>query len=357
LTYVHWVEPPIPAVKRLGYAPALDGLRGVAIALVMLHHADVLPGGYIGVDVFFVLSGFLITTLLLEERAAQGRISLRGFYRRRARRILPALITLLLGYLVVVALAGGSGIRAVALGGFFTGNAVQAFANPNPLAQNGLGLAHLWSLAEEEQFYLLWPVVLILLARTRRLIPALATILAVALVWRGVLAAEGASFYRIYYGPDTHADGLLAGALLAALRWRGSLRPRADPDPVIRLGLRGIDDRTSLRRRLAVHLAVPAPRLRRDDRRGSDRHEDGGAALGPTTRCAGQDQLQPVSLALAGHGRDRVSLPRTARGVCAFAFFAPGVRLLPVRRATVQAGAVAIAPGSALGRLEHAADA
>jgi peptidoglycan/LPS O-acetylase OafA/YrhL len=236
LTYVHWVEPPIPAVKRLGYAPALDGLRGVAIALVMLHHADVLPGGYIGVDVFFVLSGFLITTLLLEEWAAQGRISLRGFYRRRARRILPALITLLLGYLVVVALAGGSGIRAVALGGFFTGNAVQAFANPNPLAQNGLGLAHLWSLAEEEQFYLLWPVVLILLARTRRLIPALATILAVALVWRGVLAAEGASFYRIYYGPDTHADGLLAGALLAALRWRGSLRV-PEPIPILSFAL------------------------------------------------------------------------------------------------------------------------
>jgi peptidoglycan/LPS O-acetylase OafA/YrhL len=65
LPYVHWVEPPIPPVKRLGYAPALDGLRGVAIALVMLHHADFLPGGYIGVDVFFVLSGFLITSLLL----------------------------------------------------------------------------------------------------------------------------------------------------------------------------------------------------------------------------------------------------------------------------------------------------
>jgi peptidoglycan/LPS O-acetylase OafA/YrhL len=215
--------------RKLGYVPALDGLRGVAVTLVVLHHADVLPGGYIGVDVFFVLSGFLITSLLLEEHDARGRISLIGFYARRARRILPALLALLLAYLAVVGLAGGSGVRAVAFAGFFTGNAVQAFVVPNPLSHAGLGLAHLWSLAEEEQFYLLWPVALVVLARTRRLIPALALVLAAVMVWKGVLAADGARFDRIYYGPDTHADGLLAGALLAAFRWRKPLRV---PEPI-----------------------------------------------------------------------------------------------------------------------------
>jgi peptidoglycan/LPS O-acetylase OafA/YrhL len=225
-----------PPSRRLGYLPALDGLRGVAIALVMLHHADFLAGGYIGVDVFFVLSGFLITSLLLEELELRGRISLVGFYTRRARRILPALVGVLLGYVVVVAFAGGAGLRAVALGGFFTGNVVQAFVVPNPLAHAGLGIAHLWSLAEEEQFYLLWPVAVILLARTRRLIPVVALLLLAVLVWKGLLAAHGARFDRIYYGPDTHADGLLAGALLATVRRRWSLRV-PEPVPILSFAL------------------------------------------------------------------------------------------------------------------------
>lgn len=231
------MEPqPSPSAKKLGYVPALDGLRGVAIALVMLYHAGFLAGGYIGVDVFFVLSGFLITSLLLEERAARGRISLTGFYARRARRILPALFALLLVYLAVVGLAGESGFRAVALSGFFTGNVVHAFVSPNPLAHNQLALAHLWSLAEEEQFYLLWPVALVLLAGRLRFVPMLAVILTAVLVWKGLLAAEGASFDRIYYGPDTHADGLLAGSLLAALRWRGSVRV-PEPIPILSFAL------------------------------------------------------------------------------------------------------------------------
>jgi peptidoglycan/LPS O-acetylase OafA/YrhL len=237
VAYFHLVERASNSPSRtLGYVPALDGLRGVAVTLVMLHHADLLPGGSIGVDVFFVLSGFLITTLLLEERAARGRISLIGFYARRARRILPALIALLVAYLAVVGLAGGTGLRDVALAGFFTGNAVQAFVVPNPLIHSGVGLLHLWSLAEEEQFYLLWPVALILLTRTRRLLPALVIVLAAVLVWKGVLAADGARFDRIYYGPDTHADGLLAGALLAALRWRTALRV-PEPIPILSFAL------------------------------------------------------------------------------------------------------------------------
>ena len=123
------------------------------------------------------------------------------------------------------------------MGGFFTGNVVQAFFVPSPLAHACPGLAHLWSLAEEEQFYLLWPVVLIFLARTRRLlVPAVMLALVAVLVWKGLLAADGANYSRIYYGPDTHADGLLAGALLAALRSRGSLRV-PEPIPVVSFAL------------------------------------------------------------------------------------------------------------------------
>src|ERR1700749_5223776 len=90
--------------RRLGRRPVLDGIRGIAILLVMLMHTQILANGYAGVDVFFGLSGFLITTLLLEERDRTGRISLRGFYERRARRLLPALGLLLLACVLVNAL-------------------------------------------------------------------------------------------------------------------------------------------------------------------------------------------------------------------------------------------------------------
>ena len=93
---------------RLGYVPALDGIRGLAIALVVAMHAFGFPaGGFIGVDLFFVLSGFLITTLLLDELDATGRISLRRFYERRVRRLFPALLVLLIVYTVVEAGADG----------------------------------------------------------------------------------------------------------------------------------------------------------------------------------------------------------------------------------------------------------
>src|SRR5690242_18357432 len=110
-------------MQRLGYVPALDGLRGVAIALVIATHYWGLPGGGpLGVGLFFVLSGFLITTLLLEELDT-GRLDLKGFYVRRCRRLFPALALLLVLYLAV---RGESGLRVVALGGLYAGNIVQA---------------------------------------------------------------------------------------------------------------------------------------------------------------------------------------------------------------------------------------
>jgi peptidoglycan/LPS O-acetylase OafA/YrhL len=205
--------------NRLGYVSALDGLRGVAIALVVSHHFFGRPfGGSLGVDLFFCLSGFLITTLLLEERAATGDVSLRGFYVRRARRLFPALATLLVFYLVADAARGENGVRMVAEAGLYAGNLIQAFSNPNPLLHHGLD--HLWSLAEEEQFYAVWPLMLMLIVRNRRLVLTVGLLLAALVAYRIGLVLSGASRQRLYMGPDLHAEGLMAGALLAVIRFR-----------------------------------------------------------------------------------------------------------------------------------------
>ena len=144
--------------------PALDGLRGVAVAGVLAFHAGLLPGGYLGVDLFFVLSGFLITSLLVAEHAREGRIRLGAFWARRARRLIPALFTALaLAGLHAATLARPdelARIRADALASLIyvtnwravvVGNEYWAlFRAPSPLE-------HLWSLAIEEQFYVAWP--------------------------------------------------------------------------------------------------------------------------------------------------------------------------------------------------------
>jgi peptidoglycan/LPS O-acetylase OafA/YrhL len=222
-------------LQRLGYRPALDGLRAVAIAAVLLFHAaGLLPGGYFGVDLFFVLSGFLITTLLLEEHAARGTISLRGFYQRRALRLLPALVVLLTAFLVVATAAALVGDRAqgkdvfgVLAGlGYFSNLAMTAEPASSPMPGE---LRHLWSLAQEEQFYLLWPLVLIVLLRRR--LPGL--VLAVAAGAAGVtvlrhvqLHVEDAAAGRIVFGPDVRGLPILVGCCLALIlaRSRGPSR-------------------------------------------------------------------------------------------------------------------------------------
>jgi peptidoglycan/LPS O-acetylase OafA/YrhL len=206
--------------QRLGYVPALDGLRGIAILLVIGRHYWHIPhgGGGAGVNLFFVLSGFLITTLLLEERAATGRISLSGFYHRRARRLLPALAVLLVGYLAGAAAKGGfhEAGRAALAGAFYTANIAQAYW-PHLIGGQPIGV--LWSLSLEEQFYLVWPILLIAALRLgmgRRTIMALVAMLIVAgWGWRVWLTVQGASEARILASPDSHADALLAGVLLA----------------------------------------------------------------------------------------------------------------------------------------------
>ncbi len=149
---------------RLGHEPALDGLRGVAVAIIVAYHLDprAMPGGPLGVDLFFVLSGFLITSVLIDEHASTGTIRVRAFYVRRARRLFPALAV----FLVVV---GSIMLGVHAWSDFVTlGYVVGYVAN---YAWNASHLAapvqHCWSLSIEEQFYLVWPIVLVALLRFR----------------------------------------------------------------------------------------------------------------------------------------------------------------------------------------------
>ncbi len=217
----------------LGYVPALDGLRGLAIALVIAdHYFGYPPGGLVGVDLFFVLSGFLITSLILEERTAHGRVAIRGFYERRARRLLPALFVMLAAYLVGCAVVGHDALRTVALGGLYIGNVVQAW-NLAPVRHSAL--VHLWSLAEEEQFYLVWPLLLLLIARRRKPIMWTAGLVAGLVVYRiGLTELTHPAWWRLSYGPDTHADGLLFGSLLAFARMR---RPMNAPEWFGKIGV------------------------------------------------------------------------------------------------------------------------
>jgi peptidoglycan/LPS O-acetylase OafA/YrhL len=211
---------------RLGYRPALDGVRGLAIAIVVAYHAFGWPGeGTLGVDLFFVLSGFLITTLLLEEHERMGAISIRAFYRRRARRLLPALFVMLAPFFVLAAVSASFQSRLfVGLGAAltYTSNVVVA-TDPSAVPA---ALIHLWSLAAEEQFYIIWPLLLVLLlrlGRVRRVGQALAALLAFALFYRLQLVLRGAPIDRLYYAPDTHADPLLVGCAFGCCFARGRL--------------------------------------------------------------------------------------------------------------------------------------
>ncbi|WP_460776080.1 acyltransferase family protein [Microbacterium sp. GXF7504] len=205
----------------------LDGLRAIAVALVVLYHLfpeSVLRAGYVGVDVFFVISGFLITSLLIRERAEHGRIRLGRFWSRRARRLLPALGLMVTVCASVAWLIGGDVLvdlgRQVLGAATFSFNWVSIAAGGDYFAQGQPELLrNLWSLAVEEQFYLVWPLLLPLFLR----IPSRFARAGAALVlgagsaaWMVAVAASG-GLTRAYFGTDSHAFGLLAGVALAFL--------------------------------------------------------------------------------------------------------------------------------------------
>lgn len=204
----------------------LDGLRALAVLLVVLYHlfpAWFLHSGFVGVDVFFVISGFLITSLLLRERAASGTIALRAFWTRRARRLLPALGLVVTVSATAAWLVGGDvlvGLGRQVLGAAtFSYNWVAIGAGASYFSGSEPELfRNLWSLAVEEQFYLLWPLLLplVLLLRARWMRVVLAALLAAASAgWALSLVARGDELTRAYYGTDSHAFGLLLGVALA----------------------------------------------------------------------------------------------------------------------------------------------
>ncbi|HKC13708.1 MAG TPA: acyltransferase family protein [Vicinamibacteria bacterium] len=206
------------------YRPSLDGVRAVAILMVIAYHDRTLKGGFLGVDVFFVLSGFLITSILLREWGSTGTIQLPRFYVRRFLRLAPALCLFVLAawamtHWIKPGLADQLRGRWAALALLYVSNLAIAYGREYPLGEVSI----CWSLALEEQFYLLWPLSLRTLLR-RRLAPrTVAVLLAVlvggALALRYLLLArhpgDPGLWLRVYFGPDTRGDGLLMGCLLA----------------------------------------------------------------------------------------------------------------------------------------------
>ena len=225
----------------------LDGLRALAVAAVVGFHfaPSAVRGGFLGVDVFFVLSGYLITRMIATEFLQHGRLRFGNFYRRRARRLLPGLAIVLIGVLAAAAfwrdqLTTVRPASAAALG--YVSNWWLSFAHQSYFVTAGRPsmLQHLWSLAVEEQFYLFWPVIAVLvcsLAPARRrahVLAGVATLLAIGsageMAWLAVRdhAPYGADASRLYYGTDTHSMGLLLGAAFGALAAGAAVRENPD---------------------------------------------------------------------------------------------------------------------------------
>jgi len=230
--------PDTTAIPPLAYQPALDGLRAVAVGAVLLYHGGVswMQGGFLGVDLFFTLSGFLITSLLLRE-VMVGRVDYRRFWTRRLRRLFPALIAMLVLVAWYIGVFAPQSQRAQIRGDalatvayvvnwrfvFTEASYFDQFLAPSPLR-------HAWSLAIEEQYYLLWPLLLtgLVLLLGRRLLTSGAVVAllgVVSMLWMWVLFDPAADPSRVYYGTDTRAQSVLVGAALAIALTRWPLRP------------------------------------------------------------------------------------------------------------------------------------
>lgn len=214
-----------PAWLESGPVPALDGMRAVSVFIVMAAHSglqSVVPGGF-GVTMFFFISGFLITTLLLREWRAGGGVRTGGFYARRALRLYPPLLVYL-GAVVASRVIYAKDVDLVGLAGalFYGGNYLVALA-PERIQHFG---SHLWSLAVEEHFYLLYPLILPALARAPHRGAILAISCGVALAMRCAYATAGVSEDYIIIASETRFDSILFGAMLAFMAASPRGRPR-----------------------------------------------------------------------------------------------------------------------------------
>jgi len=267
-------------ISRVPYLPGLDGLRALAVLAVIVYHAnpDWLPGGFLGVEVFFVISGYLITLLLVAEEERTGAISLRDFWARRARRLLPALFTMMVLLIMWTSIRERDSLGAlrgdVVAGALYGSNWFQVWVGAGYTAVNDFApLRHLWSLAVEEQFYVLWPVIMLVILRLGRdRLPRVAMwFLGIATAIAGFVAllmptgrigescASTPNAYwtigercvskidLLYLSTPTRATGLLLGAALAIV-WRpyallrGPMKrkgPMMDPVAIIGLILLG----------------------------------------------------------------------------------------------------------------------
>jgi peptidoglycan/LPS O-acetylase OafA/YrhL len=231
-------------LASMGYQSGLDGIRALSVAIVILYHAgfDWMHGGFFGVEVFFVVSGFLITSLLLDERATSGRVSLGQFWLRRARRLLPALFTMLLAVTLWATFFGDDHLdqlgKDMLPAIFYASNWAQIVGDVPYFAPNDPPLLrHLWSLAVEEQWYILWPLVFVVLAtvlRRRRpdeLFLPLVALSLTAMLFSSVLTfsddplitlpvlGEVDRYNFLYLNTLSRASGLLLGAAFA-FAWR-----------------------------------------------------------------------------------------------------------------------------------------
>jgi peptidoglycan/LPS O-acetylase OafA/YrhL len=232
---------PGPVVPRLGRQPALDGIRGCAVLVVVCHNFNWpgFEGGFFGVDVFFALSGFLITTLLLEDHQRLGRISLRQFFVRRFLRLYPALVVLM-GFAVISAHFATRPVTfsRVAL---VTASVLGYWSNwmliSNPTAWTG-GLQHTWSLAVEVHFYILWALVLAVVTRRRgsdlRLLGLIAASLAAAsALWRALGWGLHVDGYWLYGSTDMRLDAVFLGACAGLVRWHSLVESDRSILPVL----------------------------------------------------------------------------------------------------------------------------
>lgn len=233
-----------PRRRTLSYLPALDGIRAIAVMAVIIYHANPawMSGGFLGVDIFFVLSGFLITSILLREIETTGRINFGQFYLRRARRLLPALLLVLVACAALVLLFAHDAAqqlrRDIIASLFYVTNWSNIFAGQSYFEAMGRPplLQHLWSLGVEEQFYFIWPLIMYLAYRWRgrwgvRRCAAIgigiSTLLMATLsIINDMPGAHDPS--RLYFGSDTHAMTILMGAALATA-WQPRLVKRALP--------------------------------------------------------------------------------------------------------------------------------